>query len=1501
MPIKTFAPVLPRVALAGAWLALALAPRAFATPPAGLVHHWNFDEGPDWHDSPFRTAYTGTQVFDAVTGGAASLQNMGAANWVSGRQFTALAFDGPDQRVLTPTNLAATLGGTATLSCWLRTTQSGAATVAAAPGLTGATGSGGAQWGWLDDTGRIGLAVDNTLVARSTNAVNDGQWRHVVLTRDSASGLGQVYVDGVLQAAAAGPVGLKTTPFASLGRMENGATGNAFQGRLDQVHLFNRVLSAGEVAMLRTNHAPKLWDTTTEGVNDRPFTTASVFGRAYDVERDPVSVWSWTQPAHGTATPNGDGSFTYTAQAGFVGTDTFTATIEDGKGGFHTANVKVTVLSEPPGGGGVPVTSFTNFTAIQTNGFDLSLNGLRVPRAVDWNRDGRLDLLIGAGGYVHLYTNNGTVGVPAFAYAGRVRVGAADIYAGSTSSAPIALADLTGDGVPDLVLSDSSSKLRVYRNTAAANATPVYAAAVFVKNVSGADFALPDRRFDLGDWNGDGLPDLVTGTYSGEVRLYLNTGTAADPRFSTYTVLLSDSYQIYPRLFDLNGNGQADFLRGINWGNILYWRDAGRLGLGSSVTLNLTDAVGASPDLHALTDGAVVDFGDFNGDGTLDVLIGGHSSAKVYLAYGSRKTIAASIAEIEAIYDANPGGVGVALSANNNALLNVVNLANWNLIAHLQNGTLGTRETLFQALSNHIAKYPFLKYQTLDTNAYHHVPSIVCQNWVMLQYALADTPTRRTNIADIMGLSGTARVIFLESGLAIGDNAKSIPAAYGTIRDFRRRHPRELFPDAILTIDQLYGDNRGGFVWTPNSTKNTFGDWAVGSANEWAGDLTAAIEKVLGTGAASGDYFTFVMGHEMTHSLDAYVNSRANADLRRRWGLTLCTAAGPDVVPYADGWWGDYGPTKTNFLAKGLWDGNSATWSAAWSNYWSVGAGSKFKDTSFMRFDISWFLGAPQESLATQANHYWANAVGRLIGAADRFRRASAPGMGPLRANINEVVTFIDFESAGLNRVNLVETKYQASPKQVNWLDHYADLERDDRGYIQRLTVDGQTYEFQMHTNGVVTNVITSLLSAAKDASWTFRDTARQIAVLANDSRLEGGPVQLAGVSQPAHGAVATNADGTVPYTPAAGYVGNDSFNYSITSSAGGSASSTAYVEVVNPAAPTGNLLVEYWHNVSGTAVSDLTGNANFPNSPTVKYYTNSAFELRSSYGDNYGSRVRGQFVAPVAGNYTFWIASDDAGELWFSPTRDAGGKSRVAYVSGYAGVREWTKFASQQSAPVTLAAGQVCYLETLHKEGNGGDNLAVAWMGPAPYNTTNVITAGLLRQPFAGFSPPRFNADPLAKPYATVDLPYAASLTAEVTDTNANETLTFAKRAGPAWLNLAADGALSGTPTAADVGTNTFTVRVTDSTGFQADATVRLFVWNPAPPGLSAGLVGASFQMQLTGIPGQHYRVEHRTSFSATDPWTLLTDLPALAQSPWPVTDPATNAQRFYRAVGVP
>ena len=58
----------------------------------------------------------------------------------------------------------------------------------------------------------------------------------------------------------------------------------------------------------------------------------------------------------------------------------------------------------------------------------------------------------------------------------------------------------------------------------------------------------------------------------------------------------------------------------------------------------------------------------------------------------------------------------------------------------------------------------------------------------------------------------------------------------------------------------------------------------------------------------------------------------------------------------------------------------------------------------------------------------------------------------------------------------------------------------------------------------------------------------------------------------------------------------------------------------------------------------------------------------------------------------------------------------------------------------------------------------------------------------------------------------------------------TFAKVSGPAWLNVAADGVLSGQPNSSFVGENSFVVSVTDPGGLSGNATLNIVV-TPAPP----------------------------------------------------------------------
>jgi aryl-phospho-beta-D-glucosidase BglC (GH1 family) len=159
----------------------------------------------------------------------------------------------------------------------------------------------------------------------------------------------------------------------------------------------------------------------------------------------------------------------------------------------------------------------------------------------------------------------------------------------------------------------------------------------------------------------------------------------------------------------------------------------------------------------------------------------------------------------------------------------------------------------------------------------------------------------------------------------------------------------------------------------------------------------------------------------------------------------------------------------------------------------------------------------------------------------------------------------------------------------------------------------------------------------------------------------------------------------------------------------------------------TGTILREYWLSATGGTVASLTSNTNYPNSPTGSEQLTS-LEGATNAGDNYGARVRGYIHPLITGAYTFWLASDDGGDLLLSTNDNPANATRIAFVSEWTNSREWTKFPSQRSASINLTAGQKYYIEVLHKEATGGDNFAVSWQGPG---IAQAVIGGNLLSPF--------------------------------------------------------------------------------------------------------------------------------------------------------------------------
>jgi len=174
----------------------------------------------------------------------------------------------------------------------------------------------------------------------------------------------------------------------------------------------------------------------------------------------------------------------------------------------------------------------------------------------------------------------------------------------------------------------------------------------------------------------------------------------------------------------------------------------------------------------------------------------------------------------------------------------------------------------------------------------------------------------------------------------------------------------------------------------------------------------------------------------------------------------------------------------------------------------------------------------------------------------------------------------------------------------------------------------------------------------------------------------------------------------------------------------------------------TGKVLREWWLSNTSAAVSGLTSDPRYPNDPSGTELVD-LFEGPVDWDDNYGSRLRGWLVPPQSGDYTFWLACDNGGELWLSTDADPANVQLIASVSDWVASRDFDNATgsggdNQESDVIPLEAGQKYYIEALMNEAGGGDNIAVAWQPPG--GTREVIDAEFVDTfalpPLQAFSP---------------------------------------------------------------------------------------------------------------------------------------------------------------------
>ncbi|MEP6340822.1 Ig-like domain-containing protein, partial [Parasphingorhabdus sp.] len=382
--------------------------------------------------------------------------------------------------------------------------------------------------------------------------------------------------------------------------------------------------------------------------------------------------------------------------------------------------------------------------------------------------------------------------------------------------------------------------------------------------------------------------------------------------------------------------------------------------------------------------------------------------------------------------------------------------------------------------------------------------------------------------------------------------------------------------------------------------------------------------------------------------------------------------------------------------------------------------------------------------------------------------------------------------------------------------------------------------------------------TATDDVTSTDEDTAVTVNVLGNDNDPDGDDLSVTAASA-ASGIVVINPDGTLTYTPNAGFNGTDTITYTISDGEGGTATATVEVTVaaVNDApTPVGSLPPQTNLDAdSGISISTAGGFTDSDDA-SLNYSVSglpAGLGIDANTGEITGTIDRSASQGGSNGIYTVTVTATDAGGLdatqTFSWTVTNPGPIAV---DDTATTNEDTPVlidvlpndSDPDGDPITLIAAaasvgqatvvgnQVNYVPPANfngtatitytiSDGEGGTATATITVTVNPENDAPVGTA----------LPPQDTQDG-----AVISVPIAGNFS----DVD-GDTLTFAAADLPPGLSIDPDsGVISGTidnsASQTDGGVYTATITVSDGNGGTATETITFNVTNPGPTAVDDG-----------------------------------------------------------------
>ncbi len=273
---------------------------------------------------------------------------------------------------------------------------------------------------------------------------------------------------------------------------------------------------------------------------------------------------------------------------------------------------------------------------------------------VDVDGDGKPDLLVANSGSntISVLRNTSTSG--SITFAAKVDF--------ATGSRPLlcSIADVDGDGKPDLVVANfNSNTISVLRNTSTLGSI---SASSFAAKVDFATGGSPSS-VAIRDLDGDGKPDLVITNYSSfTISVFHNTSTLGSINASSFEAKVdfgagSSPYNV--AIDDLDGDGRPDLVvlnSGLN--NISVYRNTSTLGSisASSFAAEVIFTVGNHPVGVAIS--------DVDGDGKLDLVIANQIDYDISVLRNTSTPGSISASSFSTPTNFNSGGqpVGVAIA-----------------------------------------------------------------------------------------------------------------------------------------------------------------------------------------------------------------------------------------------------------------------------------------------------------------------------------------------------------------------------------------------------------------------------------------------------------------------------------------------------------------------------------------------------------------------------------------------------------------------------------------------------------------------------------------------------------------------------------------------------------------------------------------------------------------------------------------------------------------------